>query len=110
QRDMLAQHFAALKQTKDSTENARAAAVRALRNAENTRRAAVVAADPMVRESLKLLNEIMLVKPTMERENLVGSVFKRSALINVVAGRTAQVRSDLRKMKNAYLRALKVGK
>ena len=64
----------------------------------------------MVEGSLKLLNEIILVKPTMERENLVGSVFKRSALINVVAGRTEQARSDLRKMKKAYLQALKVGK
>jgi hypothetical protein len=110
QRDLMARQVATLKQTKNSTQKARAAAARALRDAEKTQRAAAVAADPMVEESLKLLSRIIQVKSTMERENLVGSVFKRSALINMVAGRTEQARSDLRKMKKAYLQALKVGK
>ena len=70
----------------------------------------MAAARPMIEASLKLLDEIIPVKSTMERENLVGSVYKRSALVNLVAGRAAQARRDLRAMRKAYAQALKVGK
>src|SRR5262249_33052659 len=47
---------------------------------------------------------------TMERQNLIGSAFKRRALVNLAAGRSeAVVRGDLLRMKKAYAEARRIG-
>ena len=45
----------------------------------------------------------------MERASLIGSVYKRRALVDGVAGRRARVQQDLRQMRAAYQDAQKVG-
>ena len=57
---------------------------------------------------MTLLNRLIAIEPTPERASLVGSAFKRQALVNGAAGRRAQVPRDLREMKAAYARALEL--
>jgi hypothetical protein len=88
---------------------ARAAARRALGEAEKKLRASIRAGDRSVNESLKLLRKLQAVENTLERESLVGSAYKRQALIDAVAGRRGRFERDLRQMKAAYQRAPLIG-
>jgi hypothetical protein len=70
----------------------------------------VYLARELIRDSFDLLKKLTVVKSTLERESLVGSAYKRLALVYAATGTRRQVDSALRQMKRAYDRAQKVGK
>jgi hypothetical protein len=82
---------------------------RARADAERSLRQALKRADRLVQDSLALLGKLMAIEPTMERASLVGSVYKRRALVDGAAGRRARVQQDLRQMKQNYERAHRLG-
>jgi CHAT domain-containing protein len=88
---------------------ARSAARRARLDAERSLRKAVVRADRLVAQSLDLLTRLIAVEPTMERASLIGSAYKRRALVSAAAGRRGRVRQDLRRMQAAYRDAQTLG-
>jgi hypothetical protein len=89
---------------------ARAAARRALAQAEKQLAESILAGSRRVGESLGLLKKLQAMENTMERESLVGSAYKRQALIDAAAGRRQQVERDLRQMKVSYERARRIGR
>jgi hypothetical protein len=89
---------------------ARAAARRALAEAEQKLGESIRAGSRHVSESLDLLRKLQAMENTMERQSLVGSAHKRQALIDAAAGRRRQVERDLRQMKAAYERARVIGR
>ncbi len=91
------------------TSKGRAAARRASADAERSLRQAVGRADTLIEESIALLTKLIAVQPTMERASLIGSAYKRRALVNGAAGRRTRVQQALRQMKTAYEDARAVG-
>ncbi len=91
------------------TSKARAAARRARADAERSLRQAVERADTLIEQSLALLTKLIAVEQTMERASLIGSAYKRRALVDGAAGRRARIQQDLRQMKAAYQDAQDVG-
>ncbi len=91
------------------TAKARAAARRARVDAERALRQAVARADDLIDSSLALLTKLVDVEQTMERASLIGSVYKRKALVDAAAGRRARVHQDLREMAARYRAAHHVG-
>ena len=71
--------------------------------------AAVERADALIEEALALLTKLQAVEDTLERESLVGSAYKRRALVDAAGGRRTRVRADLQEMKACYQRAHAVG-
>jgi hypothetical protein len=90
-------------------QQAHAAARRALDDAETRLRAATREGWRLTRESLSLLDRLRAIDTSLERESLVGSVFKRQALMASAEGRQADVARHLREMERAYRRAQEVG-
>ncbi len=88
---------------------ARAVSRRALADAEKKLRDSIRTGRQLVKESHDLLKKLNTVEETMERKSLVGSAFKRQALIEAAAGRPRQVEQQLRQMKAAYEEARKIG-
>jgi CHAT domain-containing protein len=91
------------------TPRARAAARRARLDAEQSLRKAITRADRLIAQSLQLLTRLIALEPTMERASLIGAAYKRSALVDGVAGRRARVAPGLRKMRAAYKHAQELG-
>ena len=91
------------------TSKARAAAHRARLDAERSVRQAVGRADTLIEQSIALLTKLIGVQQTMERASLIGSVYKRKALVNGATGRRTRIQQDLRQMKAAYQVAQAVG-
>jgi hypothetical protein len=91
------------------TAKARAAARHARVDAERSLRRAVERADGLIDDSLALLTKLIAVEQTMERASLIGSAYKRRALVNGAAGRRARIQRDLRQMKASYQYAQDVG-
>jgi hypothetical protein len=60
--------------------------------------------------ALTQLKELAAVRSTMERESLIGSAYKRLAMVHAAAGQERQARRDLAAMLRAYEKALRVGK
>jgi hypothetical protein len=58
-----------------------------------------------VREALQLLNRLVEVKPTIERENLCGSAYKRLAMIEALAHRSEAELKAIANMKAHYANA-----
>ena len=111
--DKAQRHRDEMKNRVDSTPQtlrARAAARRALADAEKRLRGSSGTAGQLVRDSLGLLSKLGAVETTMERESLVGSAHKRQALIDAAAGTRRQVEQDLRRMKASYQRARDIGR
>ncbi len=55
-------------------------------------------AEELIGDSLALLEKLTAIQPTLERANLVGTVHKRRALVNIAADRQRQAEQDLRRM------------
>ncbi len=55
-------------------------------------------------EALKVLDELMTIRPTAERANLCGSAMKRLALVEAAAGRLRQELQAIERMKAYYER------
>ena len=91
------------------TPKQRAAARRARAHAERSVQAAIKRADGLMAQSLELLTKLMAVGPTMERASLIGSVYKRKALVDGAARRRARVRRDLEQMRSSYQKAQDLG-
>ena len=91
------------------TSKARAAARRARVDAERSLRQAVERADGLIEQSLALLTKLIAVEQTMERASLIGSAYKRRALVDGAAGRRARIQRDLQQMKASYQDAQEVG-
>jgi hypothetical protein len=90
--------------------NARAAARRSLAAAERALRRSLVAARSSIRDAIALLEKLVAVQPTMERESLYGSAYKRLALVAAAAGRPADERQAIEAMKIHYQRAVAIGR
>ena len=91
------------------TSKARAAARRARADAERSLRKAVERADGLIEQSLALLTKLIAVEQTMERASLIGSAYKRRALVDGAAGRRARIQRDLQQMKASYQEAQAIG-
>jgi hypothetical protein len=87
----------------------RTAARRSRAHAERSLRAAIKRADDLIGQSLELLTKLIAVGPTMERASLIGSAYKRKALVDGAAGRRARIRRDLEQMRASYQRAQDLG-
>jgi hypothetical protein len=93
----------------DATPQARAAARRARTDAERTVKNALARADGLIDDAIELLDKLVAIEPTMERVSLIGSAYKRKALVDGAAGRRARVRRDLQQMRASYLAAQREG-
>lgn len=93
-----------------STGKARLATRRARADAERSLREAVRRADELIEQALALLAKLLSVEETMERNTLVGSAYKRRALVDAAGGRQKRIRSDLEQMRDRYRQAQVVGR
>jgi hypothetical protein len=78
--------------------------------AERLLHAAITRADALIEDSLAMLEKIAALHTTSGRTGLFGSTYKRTALVNAAAGRTAQRDRDLRSMADAYRESLSIAK
>jgi hypothetical protein len=106
--------FAHLKSTPRGSgaanKKARAAAKRSLTAAERTFRDSVSSARRSANEATALLDKLVAIHPTMERESIYGSTWKRLALIEAAAGRPKDEEKAIEAMKLHYLRATEIGR
>ena len=93
----------------DRTSKGRAAARRARAHAERTLRSEIRRADRLIERALALLAKLQSVEETMERASLIGSCYKRRALVDAAAGRRQRMRTDLQQMKSRYRHAQAIG-
>jgi CHAT domain-containing protein len=91
------------------TAKGRAAARRARVDAERSLKTTIARADDLIAQSLALLARLIAVEPTMERASLIGSAYKRQALVDAAAGRGTRIQRDLRQMRDAYREAQTIG-
>jgi hypothetical protein len=91
------------------TPKARADARRARVDAEKSLRETVTRADGLIEDSLDLLGKLDAIETTLERASLIGSAYKRRALVNGAAGRAKQVGRDLELMAASYAEAEAIG-
>jgi hypothetical protein len=88
----------------------RADAKRSLTAAERTFRDSVNSARRSANEATALLDKLVAIHPTMERESIYGSTWKRLALIEAAAGRPSVEQKAIEAMKLHYLRAAEIGR
>ena len=67
---------------------------------------ALARAEELLDAAAKRLKAFHATHPTMERESLLGSMYKRRALVALAAGRHASVPVELRGMRDAYRNAV----
>ncbi|MEO5895363.1 MAG: CHAT domain-containing protein [Vicinamibacterales bacterium] len=82
---------------------------RARIDAERALRGAVTRADALIDDSLALLGKAGAVEGTLERSSLIGSAYKRRALVHIAAGRRGQIDRDLELMAASYRQAQAFG-
>jgi CHAT domain-containing protein len=103
--DQASRHLDAMK-ARDKTGTrkgkGRADTRRARVEAERALRDAITRSDVLIEDSLTLLAKAGAVQGTLERSSLLGSAYKRRALVNIAAGRRAQVDRDLELMASSY--------
>lgn len=63
-----------------------------------------------IKEAMTLLEKLVAVYPTVERESIYGSSYKRLALIEAAAGRAAEERRAIEEMKRHYRRAADIAR
>jgi hypothetical protein len=90
---------------KTADRKVRAAANRSLTATERSLRVSLISARQSVKEATILLEKLVSVHPTMERESIYGSAYKRLALIEDTAGRLRDERKAIEAMKLHYERA-----
>lgn len=93
-----------------ANKNARATAKRSLADAEQTFRDSLSSARQSVKEATALLEKLVAINTTMERESIYGSTWKRVALIEAAAGRSALEQKAIEAMKVHYRRATEMGR
>ncbi|MGA3090368.1 MAG: CHAT domain-containing protein [Terriglobales bacterium] len=82
-----------------------AAAKRSLAEADQALKASLRSARPLVKEAMVLLEKLVALQSTIERESIYGSACKRLAMIEGAAGRAAEERRAVEAMKLHYRRA-----
>ena len=90
---------------KTADRNARVAAEKSLATAERSLKKSVTSARQSIKQATTLLEKLVAVHSTMERENIYGSAYKRLALIEAAAGRAGEERKAIEAMKVHYERA-----
>jgi hypothetical protein len=93
-----------------TTGKARAAATRARQQGERSLQAAIKRAEELIEESIVLLTKLISVEQTMERASLIGSAYKRRALVEGAAGRQAPITRALEQMKASFEVAQEIGR
>jgi hypothetical protein len=88
---------------------ARAASRRSLAGAERTLQMSLNSARQSAKEATILLEELVAIHPTMERESIYGSLWKRVALIEAAAGRPPHEQSAIEAMRLHYRNAVEIG-
>ena len=88
---------------------ARADAKRAVNAAERALRKSLVSARAEIKNGIALLEKLDELHPTMERESLRGSAYKRLALIAAAAGQAAEERRAIEATRRHYARAVAIG-
>jgi hypothetical protein len=88
-----------------AAKKARTAAKRSLATAQTALQASVKAARQSVKDTLTLLDKLVAMQSTIERESIYGSACKRLALIEAAGGRPAEERQAIEAMKLHYERA-----
>ena len=78
--------------------------------AERELRASARKAGRPIREALDLLHKLVALETTSERESLLGSAYKRQAMIAAAAGSRQQERRALRSMQTHYQAAVALAK
>lgn len=63
-----------------------------------------------IARTITLFEKLLAIHPTMERESLIASAFKRLAMIERNCGRDAEAREALVGMQNHYARAAELGR
>jgi hypothetical protein len=89
---------------------ARAGARRAVAAAERALRKSLVSARAEIKSGIAMLEKLGELHPTMERESLRGSAYKRLALIAAAAGQAAEERRAMEATKRYYARAVAIGR
>ena len=89
---------------------AHTAAKRSLAAAEQAFRDSVSSARESVKEATTLLDKLVAIHPTLERESIYGSTWKRLALIEAAAGRPRDEQRAIEAMKMHYHRAVEIGR
>jgi tetratricopeptide (TPR) repeat protein len=89
---------------------ARTEAQRRVDAAEHALADVVHAARAQINAAIDLLGKLVSLHPTMERESLYGSAYKRLAMIEAVAGQTEDDVRAVREMKKHYQRAEVLGR
>jgi hypothetical protein len=88
----------------------RAEAKRSLATAERALQASMKTARQSVKDALTLLDKLVAIQSTIERESICGSTWKRLALIEAAAGRTQEEEKAIKGMKLHYQRAAEIGR
>ena len=93
-----------------ANKKARDAAKRSLGAAEQTFRDSTISARESAKQATALLDKLVAIHPTMERESIYGSTWKRLALIEQAAGRRTEEQKAIEAMKLHYQRAAEIGR
>jgi hypothetical protein len=93
-----------------SRTGARAEEKSALAAAERVLRKAIAAGRKAIASAIELLGNVSALERTMERESLLGSAFKRLAMIEAAAGDDAREARAIAKMKTYYGQAEALGR
>jgi tetratricopeptide (TPR) repeat protein len=104
-------HARAASRRKSGEEKARAATRASPKESEAELAKSIQTARHEIDEAIALLDKVVALRPTMERESLYGSTYKRLAMIESVAGDThGDAQTALREMKRHYSRATVLGR
>jgi tetratricopeptide (TPR) repeat protein len=95
---------------KKTQSQSQSASAREMNRAERALRAAVGKTRKPITEAVALLNKLVALRPSMERESLLGSAYKRLAMIEAAAGRPREEARALASMKAHYERAEALGR
>jgi hypothetical protein len=87
-----------------------AEAKRSLAMAQRALQASVKTARQSVKDVLTLLDKLVAMQSTIERESICGSTWKRLALIEAAAGRVSEEEKAIEAMKLHYQRAAEIGR
>jgi hypothetical protein len=63
-----------------------------------------------IRDAIVLLETLVTIQPSMERKSLLGSAYKRLALVEAAAGRESEEMDAIERMKDYYAEAEQLGR
>jgi tetratricopeptide (TPR) repeat protein len=77
---------------------------------KNRSPAAMARAQNKIKDAMTLLNTLLALAPTLERESIYGSGYKRLALLEAAAGREADEQNAIEQMRKHYTAAEKIAR